>query len=183
MNPSEPSVAPQALSPAEVEAYLHAHIPISAAMGVRVRACDLEGTLLAAPLAPNINHRSTVFGGSASAVAILAAWTWLHFAVRRAGVVSRLVIQENRVAYLAPITGDFEARCAAPASVTYERFLRTLRRLGRARLTLGARLTCDSREVATFTGEYVAVRIGSGESDAPDLTAPSAGPVEARSLD
>jgi len=60
----------------ELQDYLHEHIPISSAMGVRVVACDESGVRLTAPLYPNINHRATVFGGSASAVAILAAWTF-----------------------------------------------------------------------------------------------------------
>jgi thioesterase domain-containing protein len=57
----------------ELQAYLHAHIPLSAAMQVSVDAVAADGVTLRAPLAPNINHRETVFGGSASAVAILAA--------------------------------------------------------------------------------------------------------------
>ena len=104
------------MTTAEVEAYLHRHIPISAAMAVRVVACDTAGATLAAPLAPNINHRATVFGGSASAVAILAAWTWLHFALRGAGQPARLVIQGNTMEYLAPITG-----VSAPVSWTQDK--------------------------------------------------------------
>ena len=57
----------------ELASDLHAHIPLSAAMQVSVAAVDADGVTLQAPLAPNINHRDTVFGGSASAVAILAA--------------------------------------------------------------------------------------------------------------
>lgn len=144
---------------AEVQAYLHKHIPLSAAMEVRVRACEAAGATLAAPLAPNINHRATVFGGSASAVAILAAWTWLHFTLRAAGQPSRLVIQGNTMDYLAPIAGDFEARCDAPPAATVEKFLRTLSRHGKARIAVAAVLTCDGQKVATFGGEYVAVKL------------------------
>src|SRR4051812_23280531 len=114
------------MTPAEVEVYLHEHIPLSAAMGVRVLACDASGATLSAPLAPNINHRATVFGGSASAVAILAAWTWLHFALRAAGHPSRLVIQSNTVDYLVPIAGEFTARCDAAPAAVFDKFIRTL---------------------------------------------------------
>jgi thioesterase domain-containing protein len=147
------------MTPPEIEAYLHRHIPISATMGVRVRACDSSGSTLAAPLAPNINHRATVFGGSISAVAILAAWTWLHVALRAAGRPSRLVIQSNRVDYLAPITGDFEARCDAPAADAFEKFMATLQRHEKARIALGATLTSGGQNVATFNGDYVALRM------------------------
>ncbi|MFB3040360.1 MAG: YiiD C-terminal domain-containing protein, partial [Candidatus Poribacteria bacterium] len=61
-----------------LEEYLHEHIPLSKAIGVKVVEADSAGVTLSAPLAPNINHRETVFGGSASAVAILAAWTLLY---------------------------------------------------------------------------------------------------------
>jgi thioesterase domain-containing protein len=43
-------------------------------MGVEVVKADWNGVTLRAPLAPTTNHRKTVFGGSASALAILAAW-------------------------------------------------------------------------------------------------------------
>ena len=57
----------------ELEDYLHAHIPLSAAMQVAVVAVEASGVTLAAPLAPNINHRDPLFGGSASAVAQVVA--------------------------------------------------------------------------------------------------------------
>lgn len=146
------------MTAAEIETYLHQHIPISAGMGVRVLACDETGVTLRAPLAPNINHRATVFGGSASAVAILAAWTYLHFSLRAAELPSRLVIQRNTIDYLDPITGDFDARCEAlPAE--FEEFLRTRRRHGKARVSVSAVLLCGGVKVAAFRGDYVAAKL------------------------
>lgn len=147
-------------APAEVEAYLHRHIPLSADMGVRVLAAESAAVVLGAPLEPNINHRSTVFGGSVSAVTILAAWTWLHFSLRAAGHTSRLVIQRNTVEYLAPVVAAFEVRCAGLPPAQFERFLRTLERHGKARAVLAADLACGGRKAASFSGEYVAVRAG-----------------------
>jgi thioesterase domain-containing protein len=143
---------------AEVEKYLHQHIPLSAHMGVRVVACDDAGVTLRAPLAPNINHHATVFGGSTSAVGILSAWAWLHFALRSAGHTSRLVIQRNTVNYLRPVTRDFEAHCAGLTAEPFQEFLRTLDRYGKSRATLSAVVTCQDKKVATFSGDYVAAR-------------------------
>lgn len=150
------------MTAAEVEAYLHRHIPLSAAMGVQVAECTAAGVTLAAPLAPNVNHRATVFGGSISAVAILAAWSWLHFALRAAGEPARLVIQSNRIDYLAPVAGDFTARCEGVSPERLKVFLATYRRHGRARLEVTARLDYRGAVAATFTGEYVAVRLPAG---------------------
>lgn len=61
------------MNPQALEQYLHDHIPLSKAMQVSVLEASQERVILMAPLAPNINHTESVFGGSASAVATLAA--------------------------------------------------------------------------------------------------------------
>lgn len=141
-----------------LEKYLHGHIPLSAAMGVRVLLATPARVELAAPLAPNINHHETVFGGSASALAILCAWSLLHVRMLGAGVRARLVIQRNEMSYDEPILGDFTATCELEDESAWERFLRMFERRGRARITLRARLECGSRRVAGFEGDFVALR-------------------------
>jgi thioesterase domain-containing protein len=83
------------MTPENLATYLYDHIPLSKAMQVSVVSISDEKLVLSAPLAPNINHRDTVFGGSASAIAILAAWSLLHTRLLKAGISSRLVIQRN----------------------------------------------------------------------------------------
>jgi thioesterase domain-containing protein len=143
---------------AEVEAYLRQHIPIAAAMGVSVEACGPHQVILTAPLAANVNHRATVFGGSASAVAILAAWTWLHFTLRDDGLSCRVVIQRNEMEYLLPIDGDFSATCEGLTGASHTKFKQTLRRYGKARAKLRTLLHLHGEIVARFSGDYVVVR-------------------------
>ncbi len=140
-----------------VQRYLYQYIPLSAAMGVQVRAARLEHVKLAAPLAPNVNHTETVFGGSAAALATLCAWTLLHLRLEDARLDARLVIQRSRMEYEKPIPGDFEALCDFGDEPVWERFRTTLARRGRARLTLAARLVHQSNRVASFEGEFVAL--------------------------
>jgi thioesterase domain-containing protein len=142
---------------ARVQRYLHQYIPLSAAMGVQVRAASVAHVKLAAPLAPNVNHTETVFGGSAAALATLSAWTLLHLRLEDAGLDARLVIQRSRMEYERPIPGDFEAQCDFADEAAWERFRTTLARRGRARLTLTARLVHLSDRVASFEGEFVAL--------------------------
>ena len=95
------------MTPQALQTYLHQHIPLSQAMEVSVVEASALQVVLSAPLAPNINHRDTVFGGSASAVAILAAWSMLHLRLSAEELGSRLVIQRNTMDYLVPIDGCF----------------------------------------------------------------------------
>ena len=94
----------------ELEAYIHKQIPITAAMGVRVIEATVDRVELFAPLAPNINHRETVFGGSAAAVATLAAWTLVLLRMRSENLTGRLVIARNSMEYQKPVTNDFHRR-------------------------------------------------------------------------
>jgi len=138
-----------------LERYLHQQIPLSAAMGVRVRIATPERVRLAAPLAPNVNHNETVFGGSAAALATLSAWALLHLRTERAGLEARLVIQRSSMEYEQPIAGDFDAACQFSDEIAWERFRSTLVRRGRARMTLPAHVLHDARRVATFEGDFV----------------------------
>ena len=138
-----------------LERYLHLQIPLSAAMGARVRMATPERVQLAAPLAPNVNHNETLFGGSAASLATLAAWALLHLRIARAGLQARVVIQRSSMEYERPIPGDFEAVCRFSDELAWERFRATLVRRGRARLTLTAYLVYDGQQMAAFEGDFV----------------------------
>src|SRR5262249_31187011 len=142
----------------EIEQYLHRHIPLSAAMGVRVRVANPERVELAAPLAPNINHHETLFGGSAAAIATLSAWTLVNLKLRHASVRARLVIQRHAMSYREPIEGDCIAVCEQPDETPWQRFLTMIDRRGRGRITMTARLLYRSRPAASFEGDFVAFR-------------------------
>ncbi len=142
---------------AEVERYLHDHIPMSKHMGIVVERADESCVVLLAPLEPNINHRETVFGGSASAVAILSAWTLLHLKLQSHPSPLRLVIQKSWVHFLEPIHADFRTICRPPGAEEWARFSQTLRKRGRARILLEARMECEDTLVGTFRGDYVAI--------------------------
>lgn len=141
----------------EVQSYLHAHIPLSAAMRVHVALATPDQVILGAPLQPNINHRATVFGGSASALAILSAWSLLHVKLTEAGHQARLVIQRNTMSYDQAILGDFNAVALSPAADKWAAFTRMLERKGRARVSVSSTLLHEGQAVGRFEGEFVAL--------------------------
>ena len=146
--------------PAELAQYIHAHIPLTKAMDVSVLSIEAGAITLQAPLAPNINHRQSVFGGSAAALAILAGWALLHVRLRAAGVAARLVIQRNSMEYRHPILGTFSARATLEHPHRWKLFTSTLARKGKARIAVLAELEHMEKVVATFTGQFVALADG-----------------------
>ena len=106
--------------------YLHQHIPLTGHMHVGVRAIDKTGIRLSAPLAPNINHRQTAFGGSVAALATLSCWTLIHLYLDEQSFASSLVVRRSQMDYEAPIDGDLEAFCPQPATDIWANFTRSL---------------------------------------------------------
>ena len=147
------------MNPQALEQYLHEHIPLSRTMQVSVIEAEEERVILSAPLAPNINHTETVFGGSASAVAILAAWSIIHVRLKSAGMPSSIVIQSNIMSYERPIYGTFTARSFITQPKAWEVFMRTLLRRGRARIAVSSVLEYEDQPVGNFEGKFVAIGI------------------------
>lgn len=145
------------MTPIEIQSYLHGHIPLSAAMQVQVEVASAEQVVLGAPLQPNINHRDTVFGGSASALAILSAWSLIHVKLSMNGYQTRLVIQRNSMSYEQAILGYFTAHASLPRVEEWKVFTRMLERKGRARISVSSTLQCEGQEVGHFEGDFVAL--------------------------
>ena len=145
------------MTPESLTDYLHRNIPLTAAMAARVQHLADDRVEIAAPLAPNHNHAGTAFGGSLSTLAIVSGWALLLHALRAAQIPHRLVIQSSSCDYLRPVTADFRAESRLPAE-DRERFLQTLLRRGRARISVKSILTAGGETVAEATGNYVAIQ-------------------------
>ncbi len=150
--PPERSVIPAS---ADIERYLRRRIPLAVAMGIEVRSVTASRVELAAPLAPNTNNGEMVFGGSAVAVAILAAWTLLYVRERELGERAQLLIQRSSMRYERPITGDFRVVSELTDEAAYLRFRATLDRRRRARITLCSVLLQNGERAGFFEGDFV----------------------------
>lgn len=140
-----------------LEHYLRQHIPLSEAMGVRVKSCSSSHIILSAPFENNINHKKTVFGGSLHAVATLACWSLLHVNLSDFEHV-QIVIASSEISYLAPVNTDFKAECSMPDRSDWEKFQKTLQRKGKARIKLRATVVQSSKLCVDYHGVFVAVR-------------------------
>jgi thioesterase domain-containing protein len=105
-----------------------------------------------------------VFGGSASALAILAAWSLVNVRLREIGIATRIVIQKNTTEHDLPIEGMFSARSHIREPEAWGRFLRTLEKRGRARITVHAHLHFEGAVAGRFEGDFVAIIPGPNES-------------------
>ena len=140
-----------------LERYLLRQIPISQALGVSVNKADLEEILITAPLARNVNHHGTAFGGSVSAVAILSGWSLVYARLEAEGQFPTIVIQHNEIRYLKPIEGTFTARARLAYPEKWTHFRQTLSRHGKARTIVEVEIKAARGVSALFRGTFVAL--------------------------
>ncbi|HEY4713068.1 MAG TPA: YiiD C-terminal domain-containing protein [Aquirhabdus sp.] len=138
-----------------LENYLHSEIPLSNAMAIKVRVASDEQVVLYAPLEPNINHMDTIFGGSASAVAILSAWCLVYSRLEHYGLKGHIVIHKNTMHYDKPITAGFTATAQGIDQLAWSKLASALARKRMARLSVNAILECDGQQVGHLEGAFV----------------------------
>lgn len=140
-----------------LEAKLHREIPLSQAMGVKVSDLSSSRVEISAPLAPNINHKRTAFGGSLHSVAVLAGWSLMTATLQETGAdVGYLVIQDSHMEYLKPVPSDFTATAAWPDEEMRKKFLNALGRKGVARAEVTAEIFCEGTLRARLRAQFVA---------------------------
>ncbi len=137
-----------------LERTLHDEIPLSQAIGIRVAGYDGARLQLSAPLAPNINHKCTAFGGSLYSLAVLCGWGLLYLKLEEVQLQKHIVIQDADIRYLLPVDQDMLAECSLEAG-KFQTFLRTLEKHGKARLALEVAVKCSDQVAVTFSGRYV----------------------------
>ena len=140
---------------AETEQFLHAQIPLSAAMGVRVVSFDGGQLVLTAPLDLNHNHLGTAFGGSLSAIAVLAGYgtLWLLLDDRKA----HIVVRRSSIQYHHPVRANIRAICKSPDAATLAAFKNQFSQNGKARISLHVSIEEAGRVCVEFEGVFVAL--------------------------
>lgn len=137
--------------------YMHAHIPLVNQMQVRVVGLDAAGLRLTAPLAPNINHERTAFGGSLASLMTLACWGYIWLLLE-GGPKLHIVVNEAKVSYLKPVTGELDTLCPPPAAAELEKFRDMLLRRGKARIELSAEVHQGEMVAARYLGSFAVYR-------------------------
>jgi thioesterase domain-containing protein len=153
MNAQPPLDSPES----RLERRMHAEIPLTRSIDVKVRRFDGTALTLSAPLTSNSNHKGTAFGGSLFSLAVLAGWGLLVLKLGERDLEAELVIQDSSVQYLAPVRGDFSAQ-ATLSEEEFDKFVRTLERRGKARMRLHVLIAAGARDAVKFEGTFAAIR-------------------------
>jgi thioesterase domain-containing protein len=142
----------------DVNAYLARHVPITQAMGIRLRSFDAAGVTMTAPLKPNLNDKGIAFGGTLASILALSGWALTDLVLRQAGEVADVLIAVGATEYRAPVSGRIVARCPLPPAEDLSAFLTAYRLRGKALLRLEAFIETKDGPAALFHATYIARR-------------------------
>jgi len=144
------------VSRGDLQRLLENGIPITQSMGIEVQSWTQDSLTLSAPLSENRNDKNTAFAGSIYSVAVLTGWSFLQMLIKDADIAGQVVIQESRVKFFRPVTGNIVAKCGPVVDVERDGFLDAFRQKGKARMPLVIQILQDDQLAVEFEGQYVA---------------------------
>lgn len=143
----------QVSTAAELEATIHQLIPLSVAMGVRVVRFEDDVLTLDAPLAPNINHQMSAFGGSLSALSALAGWGMVQLQIGKMHIIGNTVVGRSEAVFLRPVLKHLTCRCRLPNDFAV--FQQKLLTRGKSSVLLTTEMIEDGDVTMTTSSQFV----------------------------
>ena len=143
----------QVSTAAELEATIHQLIPLSVAMGVTVASFEDDLLTLEAPLAPNINHQMSAFGGSLSALSALAGWGMVQLQIGKMHIVGNTVVGRSEAVFLRPVLKHLTCRCRLPNDFAV--FQQKLLARGKYSVLLTTEMIEDGEITMTTSSQFV----------------------------
>lgn len=140
-------------SPTEMTEWLHRTVPLSAAMEVRVVRLEEGKATLTMPLAPNVNHMGTVFGGSLNALGLLTAAAAALTRLRRDGYEHQLVVSRSEYDYHRPAPSAPEATAEITAP-QWSQIRPALEAGNPARLEIKTIITTQNHPIGTLKAHF-----------------------------
>ena len=142
----------------EIEEFFHQQIPLTRAMALRVEACDEKQLVLTAPLEINHNHLGTAFGGSLSAMAMVAGYGLVWLILGDHGREGHVVVRDVSIHFRRPVRGILRAICPRPDETALVEFLKKFASHHTAHLHLKVSIEQDDHVAVSFQGTFVAMR-------------------------
>ena len=121
-------------------------------MGLKVVSCTTDSLILSAPIANNINHQNSAFGGSLYSVAVLAGWGLIQLKLSELGLDCNTVVVGAGVSYRKPVFGDLRCICSLPEAA--DDFFDKLAKDGKATTSLISEFELDDQIAMRLKGRY-----------------------------
>jgi thioesterase domain-containing protein len=137
--------------------YILKNIPILGKLDFHVRSVENGKVVISAPFLPHVNHQNSVFGGSLGGILLLAGWAHVKYIMDGIDPSANVVVQNSNVRYMKPVKNDFYAVSKEIPKEHLDKFLKTFKRFGKAKIRAGAGVWEENglEELTEFEGDFV----------------------------
>ncbi|AFS77496.1 thioesterase YiiD [Gottschalkia acidurici 9a] len=142
----------------EFEEFLYQQIPITKEMGFNILEFTQSKVRISARLEPNINHKSTAFGGSINSLMTVCGWALVFKNIKEIDPYAHIVIQKSNINYVQPIREDFVAECSLTDEESKRKFLNMYERHKKSRININVYCYKQETLLAEYEGQYVVFR-------------------------
>lgn len=142
----------------QAQQYIERKIPITKNMGMTINALSGDEVRVGLPLAPNVNHQGSAFGGSMESLFFVTGWAYVQWLIKDIHPEPKIVGRRARSAFHKPVKEDFEAILSIPSKSDSDTFLKDLKEKGKGRITAKAEIVIQGELCAEFEGDFVVLK-------------------------
>lgn len=111
--------------------------------------------VLATPLAPNINHQGTAFGGSIQSAALLGCWSLGNTFLDKRGVRGSVIVADCQISFVRPIKGEWTSEATWKTDTDLDLIYRDLITNKKARAQVQCTSFWEGEICAQLSGKFV----------------------------
>lgn len=140
--------------------FLYRNIPLVQHMQLELKEINEHRLIATAPLAPNINDKATVFGGSSGALMTICGWTLIKFNLESYDIHNDVVIHKAKTNWVKAQTDDLTIQVALNEKQDWQALTKKLSKKNRPKkITVDCHINNQNHEpCSTMTGHYVILK-------------------------
>lgn len=140
-----------------LESHIRGTIPLADAMDLKVRRYTGDLLEMTAPLAPNVNDKGCVFGGSMASLLTLAGWGLIELGLRARRLECDIYVGDSHLRYREPVWSELRGAARFAETDALEKLQRALKTRGKGRVDVVCELAGEEGAAAVLTARFVAM--------------------------
>lgn len=142
------------------QAFLYDHIPAVKYMQLAVQQCTPALLSATAPIAPNINDKNTVFGGSSAALMTICGWSLIKMHLEKHGTHNDVVVHQADSKWIKAQDDDMIIKASVKPDVDWQQLATQIKSKNRVtKLSVHCQVLNQNHELCSeMTGKYVILK-------------------------
>ncbi len=144
----------------DFQAFLYANIPLVGHMQLELKAMQHDLLTASAPLLPNINDKSTVFGGSSATLMTICGWSLIKYHLEDLKIHHDVVIHKSQLNWIKAQKDDLIIHSMPCHEVNWQQLSQELKTNNKSiKLLLSSQVLNQANEIcSTMDATYVILK-------------------------